>query len=243
MAAMLALVKSIMNSAVSAFRHYNSDESVAEMDQNQLEIKSVQIEESNPISLKYPQSLSFIHLHRRLYLSLFDPIRTSVVAPHELNRNFVIVPYNLEQEKSPKQLKEKIEKGEVSLAEIFNFDCMMRAIARQNPESKLVICAGEHPAARVRTVLLLGCHMVLSLGVALDMICRTFSPLRSLPGCPIPEEAPDDNEDNVWCGELTATNCWEALAFAKAHRWIDFDRPFAVGEEELCVEEYLHYSE
>jgi hypothetical protein len=120
---------------------------------------------------------------------------------------------------------------------------MLRAVARQNPDAKLVVCAGKHHADRTRTVLLLGCHMVLSLGVALDLTCRTFAQLRSLPECPIPEEAPNDKDDNVWCGELPAVSCWEALATAKAHRWIDLDCPFAVGEEVLCFEEYLHYSE
>jgi hypothetical protein len=189
------------------------------------------------------QSVSFIHLHRRLYLSMFDPMRSSIVALHELNRKFVIVPYNLGSNPSLRQQAEIMEKGQVSLAEIYTFDCMMRAVARQNPNSKLVICAGAHSIVRARTVLLLGCHMILSLGVTLDNTQRTFAPLRNLPGCPIPEETPGDDEGNMWSGELTAANCWEAVATAKSHRWIDFDRPFAVGAEVLCVEEYLHYAE
>ena len=122
--------------------------------------ESARIQDPNSIALKAVQSYSFIHLHRRLYLSLFDPTRTSVVAPHELHRNFVIVPYpsSSKWKKYPRQIKEKKEKGEISLAEIFNFDCMMRAVARQNPEAKLVVCAGEGPSTRARTVLLLGCH-------------------------------------------------------------------------------------
>ena len=188
------------------------------------------------------QSVSFIHLHRRLYVSLFDPIRTSAVAMHELSRNFVLVPYNLGCRTSVRQA-EVIEKGQVSLAEIYNFDCMMRAIARQNPGAKIIICAGLHPIVRARTTLLLGCHMILSLGVSLDTARRTFDPLSSLQGFPIPEEPCDDSDGNLWSGELTAASCWEALAVAKAHRWIDFDQPFVVGEGVLCIEEYLHYSE
>jgi hypothetical protein len=173
---------------------------------------------------------------------MFDPIRTSTVALHELNRNFVLVPYNLGSNTALRQA-EIIEKGQVSLAEIYNFDCMMRAVDRQNPDAKLIICAGLEPAIRARTVLLLGCHMILSLGVTLDTTRGTFAPLRSLPGCPIPEDPPNENDGNLWSGELTAASCWEALTVAKGNRWIDFDRPFVVGEEVLCVEEYLHYSE
>ena len=187
------------------------------------------------------QSVSFIHLHRRLYLSLFDPTCTSAVALHQLNRNFVLVPYNLGSKTSLQHAK-IIERGQVSLAEIYNFDCMMRAVARQNPESKIITCAGVHPEVRARTILLLGCHMILSLGVTLDTTHGTFAPLRSLPGCPIPEDHPVDSDGNLWSEELTATSCWEALASAKANRWIDLDCPFVVGEGVLCVEEYLHYS-
>jgi hypothetical protein len=183
-----------------------------------------------------------MHLHRQIYLSLFDPIRTSAVAFHELNRNFVLVPFNLGCKKSFFQFEIKA-KAQVSLAEIFNFDCMMRAVARQNPDSKLVICAGSHRFELARTILLLGCHMILSLGVTLDATRRTFDPLSSFQGCTIPEDPCDDNDGNLWSGELTAASCWEALVAAKAHRWIDFDQPFVVGEGVLCVEEYLHYSE
>jgi hypothetical protein len=238
---MLARMTSIMNCAASSLWSTDTESSEPKTDQELHDIKSPEIQESHAFSLKR-QSLSFIHLHRLLYLSLFDPIRTSVVAPHELNRNFIIVPFNIERKNSPWPLKEKIEKGQVSLAEIFNFDCMMRSAARQNPDAKLIICAGKEPATRARTVLLLGCHIVLSLGVALDFSCSTFALLHSLPGCPMPEDPPETGDDNVWCGEMTASSCWEALAAAKANRWIDFDRPFVVGKEVLCVEEYLHYS-
>jgi hypothetical protein len=198
--------------------------------------------EQEDASERLPRTVSFIRLHRRLYLSLFDPIRTSAVALHELNRKFVLVPYNLSC-KTAVQQAEMIEKGQVSLAEIYNFDCLMRAVARQNPDSKLIICAGLQPAVRARTVLLLGCHMLMSLGENLETTRRTFVPLSSLPGSPIPEDHPVDNDGNMWSGELTASSCWEALAAAKTNRWIDFDRPFVVGEEILCLEEYLHYSE
>ena len=187
-------------------------------------------------------SVSFIRLHRRLYLSLFDPTSTSAVALHELNRNYVLVPYNLESTTSLRQA-EIIEQGQVSLAEIYNFDCMMRAVARQNSDAKLIVCGGLRPAILARTILLLGCHMILSLGVTLDTTRQTFAPLRSLPGRPIPEEHSVDSDGNMWSEELTAASCWEALASAKANRWIDFDCPFIVGEGVLCVEEYLHYSQ
>ena len=178
-----------------------------------------------------------MHLHRRLYLSLFDPVHSSVVALHELNKKFLIVPLQAEF----------INQGAVSLAEIYNFDCMIRAVARQNPDTKIVLCAGTVASSRAKAVLLLGCHMILTLGVSLSGTFRAFAPLRGLPDCPIPREdtLPEDG-GCVWGGELTAASCWEALATAKAHGWIDLERVFTAGAEgsqELCVEEYLHYLE
>jgi hypothetical protein len=183
------------------------------------------------------QSNSFMHLHRRLYLSLFDPVRSSVVALHELNKKFLIVPLQAEF----------IKQGAVSLAEIYNFDCMIRAVARQNPDTKIVICAGTNASSRAKAVLLLGCHMILSLGISLAGTFRAFAPLRGLPDSPIPrEDTPPDDDGCVWGGELTVTSCWEALANAKSRGWIDLERAFtagAIGSQELCVEEYLHYLE
>jgi hypothetical protein len=196
------------------------------------------------------QSKSFVHLHRRLYLSLFDPVRSSVVAHHELNTNFLIIPFNFGSKSILPNGLEAIEsKGPISLAEIYNFDCMMRAVARQNPNAKLVLCAGTPPAVRARVVLLLGCHMILSHGVSIKRVFRAFAPLRGLPDFPIVEDISSDSnreESCEWSRDLTAASCWGALDTAMAHRWLNLGKPFTAGAEadtELCVEEYLHYAE
>ena len=193
---------------------------------------------------------SFIHVHRQLYLSLFDPARSSIVALHELNNNFLIVPYNLSCKTNFGQQADIVDQGPVSLAEIYNFDCVMRAVARQNPDSKLVVCAGLLPAVRARTALLLGCHMLLSRGISLKRTVRAFSPLHDLPDCPILANGipdPHFKDDSVWEEELTAASCWGSLAAALRNRWIDFGRTLTAACDEddgaLCVEEYLHYAE
>lgn len=191
---------------------------------------------------EHMQNNSFLHLHKRLYFSLFDPVQASIVAAHELHSNFVIVPYNQGFGSDFRQQLELIERGPISLAEIYSFDCMMRAVARQNPDSKLIICTGSLSAIRARTALLVGCYMLLSIGLDLEKILQLFAPLHDLPKCPIN----DNNEDCAWSKELTASSCWGALATARKHRWIEFGRPFGGGDNDcksLSVEEYLHYSE
>ena len=191
------------------------------------------------------QSKSFIHLHRRLYLSLFDKEHSVPVALHELNTNFLIIPFDFGCE--PFCHSGVQEKSPISLAEIYNFDCMMRAIARQNPSGKLVLCIASAPAVRAKAALLIGCHMILSLDVSLKRTVRTFAPLNRLSDFMITSEKVDEVEGDMngeWKGQLTAAACWGALNAAKAQGWIDLAKPFTAGTQggsELCVEEYLHY--
>ena len=78
---------------------------------------------------------------------------------------------------------------------------------------------------------------------------RAFAPLRGLPDFPISEDKTSDSscDDNCeWSGDLTAASCWSALGAAMEQGWINLGKPFTAGAEsddELCVEEYLHYSE
>ena len=196
--------------------------------------------------LEIERSNSFLRVDRNLYLSMLNAEQTSVLALHELNRNFLIVPINLECSTGLHQTADIIERGHVSLAEIYNFDCKMQAIVRQNPNTKLVVCTGLVPAMRTRTVLLLGCHLILSRKVSLSRAFNAFSPLHSLPDYPI-FEAPsmDPNEDTcaVWAGELTAASCWGALFTAVSCRWLDLEPTLTEDWGELCIAEYLHYIE
>ena len=196
------------------------------------------------------QSKSFMRLRRRLYFSIFDLERTSIVALHELNSNFLIIPFAIGSKSMlPNGSEVIVSKGPISLAEIYNFDCMMRAAVRQNQNTKLVLCAGTSPAVRARALLLLGCHMILSLGASLKRTCQAFAPLHGLPEFPISEHMPVESDSHgitAWSEELTPASCWGTLDAAMAQGWIDLGRPFDAGVEgnsQLCMEEYLHYSE
>ena len=189
------------------------------------------------------QNKSLIHLHNRLYISLFDAPRSSQIALHELSSNFLIIPFD-KNYRERLMSSDLLDNDGLSLAEIYDFDLMMQAVTRQNPGSKLVVCAGAFPTIRARTAILLGSHMILSLGLSYDFVSLAFSPLRELLKYPIL----DDNalmDDGVWNEELTASNCWGALSSAVATGMVDFGHPFASGNSQasLCVEELLHYSE
>jgi hypothetical protein len=180
-------------------------------------------------------SQSFVHVYKQIYLSLLDHSCSTVLALHELNSKFLIVHINIEG-----------ASARMSLADIHFFDCKMQAMSRQNPQAKLVICAGASPAVRIRSILLLGCHLILSRGVPLEKIRVAFSPLRGLPECPIldsDKQEQDDDIEVIWSMELTASSCWGALAAANSNGWLNFRRAFAEDAGELSFAECLHYAE
>ena len=90
------------------------------------------------------QNKSLIHLHNRLYISLFDAPRSSQIALHELSSNFLIIPFD-KNHRERLMSSDLLDNDGLSLAEIYDFDLMMQAVTRQNPGSKLVVCAGAFP--------------------------------------------------------------------------------------------------
>jgi hypothetical protein len=205
--------------------------------------------ESSNASLNF--TLSFVRLHKRLFLSLFDPEKTSVMALHELNNNFLILPFvpdPMAWSNMPETGHEVSSHCQVSLAEIYSFDSMIRAHERQNPGTKLVFSVSSCPLHRARAVLLLGCHMIMTREISLKRTLRLFAPVSDLLESPIPD-SPRAFAVGAFVGgggELTAAGCWGAVAAAKGHGWIDLGRVFVTGTEAggaLYVDEYLHYSE
>ena len=82
----------------------------------------------------------FIRAHKRLYLSLFDEERSSVMALHQLKQNFIVVSLIPRTRAETGSQTKAFSVG--SLTEIFKFDAETRALARQNPGRKLVFCTG-----------------------------------------------------------------------------------------------------
>ncbi len=188
---------------------------------------------------------SFVHVNRNIYLSLFDTARSSLLAHHELNHKFLIIPFSSGLNIPFSEMSANLDNGPVSLAEIYNFDCVLQALERQNPDTKLVICTGVIPAIRTRAVLLLGCHLILSGRSSLKGTCRAFRPLLTIPDCPLSEDSrteQNDESSGIWADELTAASCWGAISAAVAVGLTDAGpAAFADGEGELFAE-YLHYS-
>jgi hypothetical protein len=181
---------------------------------------------------------SFIRVHKRLYLALFEPDQASVMAQHELKQNFVIVPYSAEEGDAAA--------NPTSLIAIYNYDCTARAVARQNPGLKLVFCAGSEPSPQARAAFLLGCHLIMSQGLSFDRTYIAFQRFHDAFDA-VPLAAPDAaGMSRGGGGALGVPSCWAALACAKGLGWIDFGRVFARDAEVppsfINIEDYVHFA-
>ncbi len=181
---------------------------------------------------------SFIRVHKRLYLALFEPDQASVMAQHELKQNFIIVPYSAEEGDAAA--------NPTSLIAIYNYDCTARAVARQSPGIKLVFCAGAEPAPQARAAFLLGCHLIMSHGLSFDRTYLAFQRFHDAFDA-VPLAAPDAaGMSRGGGGALGVPSCWAALACAKGLGWIDFGRVFARGADVppsfISIEDYVHFA-
>jgi hypothetical protein len=182
---------------------------------------------------------SFIRVHKRLYLALFEEEQASVMAQQELKQNFLIVPRTPESAEAAS--------NPTSLITIHRYDQIARTAARQNPGRKLVFCAGAEPTLQAKAAFLLGCHLIMGQELSADRTYLAFQRFHDAFDT-VSLAAPDSTglSRGVGTGALSVPNCWTALATAKALGWIDFGRVFARGAEVppsfLSIEDYVYYA-
>jgi hypothetical protein len=137
-AVLLALANGIV-AGFNIFRRLSTAPNKAVIDESQ----PVQSDDSNhkfDALKKAVPANCFIRAHKRLYLSLFDEERSSVMALHQLKQNFLVVSLIPKTRPDAEGHAKAFSVG--SLTEIFKFDADTRALARQNPGRKLVFCTG-----------------------------------------------------------------------------------------------------
>ena len=163
---------------------------------------------------------SFVHVHNRLYLALYDTDQAEIMARHELKFNFLVVPVHqtgagpvANRANETGGCGEETESfNPSSLIEIFKFDEMACTLERKNPTMKLVFCTGAGLASQVRVAFLIGCHMIMSLGVGFEETNLSFKLFHGM----FERFSPAD------AGGVTVENCWRALTRAKCLNWVDF---------------------
>ena len=171
----------------------------------------------------------FIHHFNGIYLAFYEASDAEKMAQHKLFGKRTIIPL----------LGRDLNAAAPgftpsSLAEIYRFDEMMRAVQRHNPTHSIVLCAGVDSKVQSKAVFLAGCHMIMTQGFSyvdtVNTLANTTNTLTSVAA---------DNEG------LTVPCCWMALHRAKSLGWIDFGDVFDTGcdnPSRIFIEEYIHYA-
>eukprot|EP00291_Cryptomonas_curvata_P020066 CAMPEP_0172165784 /NCGR_PEP_ID=MMETSP1050-20130122/8609_1 /TAXON_ID=233186 /ORGANISM="Cryptomonas curvata, Strain CCAP979/52" /LENGTH=284 /DNA_ID=CAMNT_0012836303 /DNA_START=22 /DNA_END=873 /DNA_ORIENTATION=+ len=166
---------------------------------------------------------SFVQIHEHLYLALYEETQATKMAQHTLKTKYLVVPcVNL--------VEIDVYENFVPspLQEIYKFDELANQASRRNADLRLVFCAGLNPVVQARVIFLLGCHMVISLGMDPDMVYTIFQKAEYI--------------RNKECNGLLEG--WWSLQCAKNLGWINFQDPFQLdegGDEMIRMDEYLHY--
>jgi hypothetical protein len=157
---------------------------------------------------------SFMHIHNRLYVALFDEKQADIIAKSALQTSYRIISSSITGtgEVSEQANDESIERRFLppNLEDVFFFDQAASAIERKDPKLKLVFQTGTHLTTQMRLTYLLGCHMILSHGVGFEEAYLAFRPLHYL----VDLDAGD--------ASISIRSCWRAMCCAKVHGWIDY---------------------
>ena len=155
------------------------------------------------------------------------------MAQHAVSGKYVVVP----SVGSGRKLDDKIGLEETgfspsSLIDIYKFKSMADQVARRNPDSKLVFAAGAAAQEQMRTVFLIGCHLMMSLGIDPEGALKGFEKF----------------DEFFVCGEgqtVCMMDCWRCFHHAVVIGWIDFGEHFDMNgpnEGAIDIEQFMHYS-
>ena len=172
----------------------------------------------------------FIHIFNGIYLAMLEASDADKIAQHKLHCKRIIVPLF---SRSPNPATPYFTPS--SLADIFKFDEMMRAVQRHSPSHCIVLCASVDPFVQAKAIFLAGCHMMMTQGFSYAETVAAFAKPRAA----MPRAGRIDNEgSSLEC-------CWTALYRAKSLGWIDFGDIFDTGcdnPSRIFIEEYIHYA-
>ena len=175
---------------------------------------------------------SFFRVHQKIYLALYDAKQTENMALHAISGKHVVVPITSKCGPEPNASSEEVGFSPSSLAEIYKFNEIVNEVARRNPDSKVIFAAGTNTQHHIRVVFLIGCHLMISLGIDAE---RTFKVFKKF-------------DEFFVCGaerSLGMIDCWRSFHRAALMGWVDFKERFDLefpDEYTIDMEEFIHYS-
>ena len=183
------------------------------------------------------QAPSFLFVHNRLYLALFDGEQAEIVSKNILTLNYFVVPLSISTVSNTcsKSFEAHTPFDPPSLRDIFEFDQIASSLERKYPRTKLVFQTGSDRDVQIKMAFLIGCHMIMSHGLELDETIQCFRGMHSL------FESKTPNSSEI----VSVLSCWHAFYCAKCLNWMGLDRFLAdTTQDDHCIhiEEYLHYA-
>jgi hypothetical protein len=167
--------------------------------------------------------LERMEINSRISVMLSSKERAYKVSP-ELRRERIVEPH---------REYNRVEAAErsisLSLEEMFQFDVIMQNLINRHSH-RVVVCTGSETSRQARTLMLLGCHMVMSQGMAFEETLLRFRPLQSL-------------IQTYFNGISAFEVLLRAICCAKCLNWIDFG--FGnndIPESGIQMDEYIHYA-
>jgi hypothetical protein len=170
-------------------------------------------------------------MHNGIYLALQEASDADLMAQHKLFGKRIIVPLVSSNRDTPISAERSFTP--CSLASIFRFDEMVRAVQRHSPAHNIILCTGLDPHVQIRAIFLTGCHMMMTQGFSYTDTVSLLS------------QASTAIMGSVDAEGLTVACCWRALYRAKTLGWIDFGDIFDTGYDNpsrIFIEEYIHYA-
>jgi hypothetical protein len=184
----------------------------------------------NSQSMMHMHRETLVKVHSRIFLALFSKEslhQSERYLDASETRDFFELGLNIDV--SDSLLETSVGITSVSLEEVHRFDCFMRRAEILQPHLKLLVCAGDEPFRQMRTMLLLGCHLIISQGLGfeesfLDLKAfRSFHPMF---------------ETHFACLE----SVFRAVCCAKCLNWIDFSLDASECSARIQMDEYIHYA-
>ena len=182
---------------------------------------------------------SFVYIHNRIHMALFDEKVTPTVSGSFSELNFKFVPMlqtvaDIIQRRSI-TFSDKFLFKAPSLEDIFRFNELAMDLQQRSPTTKIVFQAGSDQFSQATFAFLVGCHLMLSHGLGFE---ETYLAVSRIPGAiePRGQDLPS----------ISVRGCLRAFCRAKCHNWICFTESEASQPSEdvssIHVEEYLHYA-
>ncbi len=121
-----------------------------------------------------------------------------------------------------------------SLSEIYQFDGLMQHSLSKKGSTPLLLYAGTEPAQQVAVTFLLGCHLLMTHGLAFEEVVLALRPLQAKIG---------DVLGPLGCAAFSTA--LRAVCCARCLDWIDFRQDSDDRAPRKCrieMDECLHYS-